>query len=81
MKTSPSDLIPCVAAFAIPALSWFFSSRRPLFLKVFGGDRPLAGGNPIPEQPGFRQGVRIIALVQLAAAVIVTLILFRQDLF
>lgn len=81
MKTPPGDLIPCVLAFAIPALSWFFSSRRRLFMKVFGGDRPLRGSHPIPEQPGFGRGVRTIALLQLAMAVVIAALVCRRDLF
>ena len=81
MKTLPADLIPCAAALLIPALTWFFSYRRRLFMTIFGGYRPLAGPNPIPDQPDFGRGMRTIAVVQLFVVIPLVLFMLRRDLF
>jgi hypothetical protein len=81
VKTPPADLIPCAAALLIPALTWFFSYRRHLFMMIFGGYRPLAGSNPIPDQPDFGRGLRTIAVVQLLFAIPIVLFVLRRDLF
>jgi hypothetical protein len=81
VKTPPSNLIPCVAAFAIPALCWYFSSRRKLFIKIFIGYRPLQGPPTIPEQPEFRRGMRTIAILQFVMAILMAVFLLRLDLF
>jgi hypothetical protein len=51
---------------AIGGLTWFFSSRRRMFVRVFGPRehlREVARG--ILRDPYFQRGMRIIALLQI----------------
>jgi hypothetical protein len=52
---------------AIAGMTWFFSSRRRLFVRVFTPReelRQVAGG--ILRDPNYQRGMRIIALLQFA---------------
>ena len=58
---------------AIAGLTWFFSSRRNLFIRTFvpGEDHPEASDG-MPQNGQFQKGMRLMACIQFAAAIVVS---------
>ena len=62
-----------VAFLGIAGLTWFFSSRRDLFVRFFGmGDADI--DQSVPRGDDFRTSMRTIAKLQLAVAAVVELV-------
>ena len=68
--SNPAFLLCCSVAFTATSLAtWFISSRRELFLRVFiPEDAPEEAARGIPQNPVFQSGMRIISGLQLAVS-------------
>lgn len=68
-------LIAASGFFVIGCLSWFFSSRRKFFIRTFVPPDELRKAlRSIPRDKSFGQGLRFIALLQMAVGVLFALI-------
>lgn len=67
-----TGFIAAGAFFVIGCLTWFFSSRRKTFIHTFVPPGELRDvSRSIPRNQSFSQGMRLIALVQIAVGLIV----------
>ncbi len=70
-----TGLFSAVGFFSIGCLTWFFSSRRKTFIRTFVPVEEFReASRSIPRDKSFRQGMRFIALLQMAVGVLITLI-------
>jgi hypothetical protein len=67
-----------VACYSIPSLTWFFSTRRRLFLCVFvPRDEIKAAFRGLPrDKAAFRRAFRTMAWLQFAVATVVLVAIF-----
>jgi hypothetical protein len=69
------------AFFMIGCATWFFSTRRAVFIRIFAPPEDLrATVRSIPREPAFTQGMRFIALLQMSIGLIMALISFAATL-
>ncbi len=69
MEAAEAMLQTFAAGAGIAGLTWFFSSRPRLFLRVFvPRDHLFAAGRHVLRRAEFRRGMRLIAGLQLGGA-------------
>ena len=65
-------LIIGAVAYTIPSLTWYFSTRRKLFIRVFvPKDELKVALRGLPDDVQFRRSFRTCALLQLVVATVV----------
>lgn len=67
-------LIAGGAFFLIGCVTWFFSSRRKAFIRTFvPADELREASRSVPRDKTYRQGMRSIALLQMAMGIVIAL--------
>lgn len=67
-------LIAGGAFFLIGCATWFFSSRRKAFIRTFvPADELREASRSVPRDKTYRQGMRSIALLQMAMGIVIAL--------
>ncbi len=75
MTTAEAMPIAFIGFSSIAALTWFFSCRPRLFIRVFVPRYELRGAaRGILRDPNFGRGLRVMALLQFAVATVFGLI-------
>ncbi len=78
MKTR---FIAAVGFFLIGCLTWFFSTRRKLFMRLFVPREELwKTARTIPRDRSYTQGMRSIALLQMGIGIILGFVLLVTHL-
>ena len=61
--------MPYAIFFTLAAITWLFSSRRDLFIRLFATSEDDPHIDAMPKEDDFRRSLRIIAVLQLLVGV------------